>query len=280
MKRGAKRLPAAGGVRGRSANGAAATQAASVLRACWPGGARAASQRDRGRRLPLACKGQRHGATAFRLQDHRPRPALRHSRLQPVLLLCAVALAGWLAVAPAHAQRPFSSSDAADIVALTVCVIDADIRHAAVEQLRRGAPQVEVLRAVEVTLTDPAYRRQAERIVNEVWRAQPAAPRPYVADRLQRCVAGAAQQARVAAADGCYQLTRYARDFFAARDGGVSLGDTRASIQLMATEQGMSDAGAARLGEIARRVYETRDPPAQYRAGLFYYCVTPGRGGK
>jgi hypothetical protein len=202
-----------------------------------------------------------------------------HSRSTParaIALLCV--LCALAVITPAtHAQRPFSSNDAADVVALTVCVIDADIRHAAVEQLQRGAARDDVLRAVEKTLTDYAYRRQAERIVNEVWRAQPAVPRPYVAERLERCAAGAAKSARVPAADACYQLTRYARDIFAARSAGVPLARTVESLQALAREQGMAAGGAERLAKLAASVYATQIDPPQFRAGLFYHCITPGR---
>jgi hypothetical protein len=73
------------------------------------------------------------------------------------------------------------------------------------------------IKAIGAQMPDPVYRAQAERRVDEVYRDRPPAPRPYVAERLQQCASKAAVRVNAAAADGCYQLTRFANDFFAAR---------------------------------------------------------------
>jgi hypothetical protein len=186
-----------------------------------------------------------------------------------------VALAAALALAaPLAAQEPRNT--AADVVALTVCVIDADIRTAAIVQWQRGAAREDVLRAAENVLTDSAYRTQVERIVNEIYRAEPAALRPYVAERLERCAAGAARRVTPADADACYQLTRYANDFFTAREAGVALADTVASVGVMARQQGLSPEGEQRLAKLAASVYQTASTRSQFRSALFFRCVTPG----
>ena len=166
-------------------------------------------------------------------------------------------------------------SSTADVVALAVCVIDADIRTAAIAQLQRGASQQATLETLQQSMPDRTYRAQAERLVAEVYRAQPTSLRGYVAERLQRCAAGAARRVNPPAADGCYQLTRFANDFFAARDAGVSLENTVASIREMAQSSGLSPEGEQRLAKLAASAYATTVAAPDFRAGLFFHCVMP-----
>jgi hypothetical protein len=111
--------------------------------------------------------------------------------------------------------------------------------------------------------------------VAEVYRAQPASLRGYVAERLQHCAANAAQRVNPAAADGCYQLTRFASDFFAARAAGVPLENSVASIRTMAQASGLSAEGEQRLAKLAASVYATTVAAPEFRAGLFFHCVMP-----
>jgi len=190
---------------------------------------------------------------------------------------CAVvALGGLAAAALAQPAEPPPRSTTADVIALTVCVIDADIRTAAIAQLQRGATQQAALEVVQRSMPDRTYRVQAERLVAEVFRAQPPSLRAYVAERLQLCAQQAARRVNPPAADGCYQLTRFASDFFAARDAGVTLADTAASIRQMAQTSGMSADGEHRLAKLAASVYSTRVAAPDFRAGLFFHCVMPG----
>jgi len=191
---------------------------------------------------------------------------------------------GWAALAAAlsasllstaNAQDPAGRSTVADVVALTVCVIDADIRTAAIAQMHRGASQHEALAAVQQAMPDRTYRAQAERLVAEVYRAQPQSLRVYVAERLQRCAAGAARRVHPPAADGCYQLTRFASDFFAARAAGVPREQAQASVRAMARASGLDAAAEQRLASLAASVYATTVPAPDFRAGLFFHCVLP-----
>jgi hypothetical protein len=178
------------------------------------------------------------------------------------------------ALATARAdERPRSTT--ADVIALTVCVIDADIRTAAIAQLQRGAEQSVALDAIQQSMPDRTYRAQAERLVAEVYRARPQSLRGYVGERLQQCAANAARRVNPAAADGCYQLTRFASDFFAARAAGVSLENTVASIGQMARDSGLSADGEQRLARLASSVYASTVEPPDFRAGLFFHCVMP-----
>jgi hypothetical protein len=124
-------------------------------------------------------------------------------------------------------------------------------------------------------MPDAAYRAQAERLVAEVYRARPASLRAYVAERLQRCAAGAARRVNPPAADGCYQLTRFASDFFAAREAGVPREQALASVRTMARESGLESAGEQALAALAASVYATEVPAPDFRAGLFFHCVLP-----
>ncbi len=190
--------------------------------------------------------------------------------------LAAVWLTGMLL--PARAADELPRNTTADVVALTVCVIDADIRTAAISQRQRGLPQAEVVSRLQSSMPDATYRAQAERLVAEVYRAQPAALRPYVAERLQRCAENAARRVNAEAADGCYQLTRFASDFFRARDAGVPLEASITSVRAMARDSGISEAGEARLAKLAASVYSSTVPAPEFRAGLFFHCVRPGSG--
>lgn len=181
-------------------------------------------------------------------------------------------------VASASAHGAARPDGAADLVALTACVVDADIRVAVITQWRSGTERAALLRAVQDTL-ERDYRERAERIVGEVYREQPQNLRPYVSERLQRCVAAAAATAHVATADDCYHLSRLARDVLAARDAGVSLKDTAAAVEALARDQGLTPDGVQRLADIVNRAYATHEPAPQFRAGLFYHCVMPARPG-
>jgi hypothetical protein len=167
---------------------------------------------------------------------------------------------------------------AADMVALTVCVISADLRVAALQQMQRGAERDEILRAVEQALRDPVYRAHAQRIVNEVYRARPPQVRPYVAERLRDCAAAAARSARPDAADACYELTRIARDVIVARDGGADRAATAAAVGQLARDRGLGAEATRSLVELAGRAWDAREPAPQFRAGLFYHCVVRGPG--
>jgi hypothetical protein len=199
--------------------------------------------------------------------------------LRRLCKLTAACIACIASLATASAAGPERADPAADMVALTVCVISADIRVAAVTQMQNGTDRDQVLRAVQDTLADRVYRSHAERIVNEVYRARPTQLRLYVSERLQRCVADAARGADARVADACYELTRLARDVMAARDGGASLTDTSNAVAALAHERGLSADGARRLGDVAARAYAAGEPPSQFRAGLFYHCVMPPRAG-
>ncbi len=188
--------------------------------------------------------------------------------------MMAALLASPLAAARDETQ---ARSTTADVVALTVCVIDADIRTAAIAQMQRGATQQAALERVQAAMPDRTYRAQAERLVAEVFRAQPTSLRGYVGERLQQCAANAARRVNPPAADGCYQLTRFASDFFAARAAGVPLENTVDSLRKMARDSGMSADGEQRLAKLAASVYATTVAAPEFRAGLFFHCVMPSR---
>lgn len=194
------------------------------------------------------------------------------------LAVAALLLAALLAPPRASARDGAPPrSTTADVVALTVCVIDADIRTAAIAQLQRGATQQAALERVQASMPDRTYRAQAERLVAEVYRAQPSSLRGYVGDRLQQCAANAARRVNPPAADGCYQLTRFASDFFAARAAGVPLQNTVDSLRQMARDSGLSADGEQRLAKLAASVYATTVAAPEFRAGLFFHCVMPPR---
>ena len=194
---------------------------------------------------------------------------------------CAAGALSLLSALPctvAFAQETPRSSTA-DVIALSVCVIDADIRTAAIAQMQRGATQAQALDAVNAKMPDRVYRAQATRLVDEVYRARPPSLRPYVAAALERCATGAAQRVYPAAADGCYQMTRWASDLFTARDAGVKLDDAVAALAELARAQGMGDAAGGRLARLAASVYATTVAAPEFRAGLFFHCVLPAARG-
>jgi hypothetical protein len=177
-----------------------------------------------------------------------------------------------LPLAPAAQER-----SAADIAALTVCLINADIAFAAIPQMLAGRSEEEVLRAAEQVLDDAAYRGQATRVINSVYRVRPPAARPYVAQHLEGCVARNAPRAQKARADGCYQLTLFARELFAARNSGVPLDETRARL---ARDDKLGSEMSARLERMAVNIYgsggkDYGTQAAQYRTALFVECVAP-----
>lgn len=190
-------------------------------------------------------------------------------------LALAALLAGGTTALPTARTQELPRSTTADVVALAVCVIDADIRTAAIAQMQRGASQQAALEALLPSMPDRTYRAQAERLVAEVYRAQPTSLRGYVAERLQHCAANAAQRVNPPAADGCYQLTRFASDFFAARAAGVPLENSVASIRDMAQASGLSVDGEQRLAKLAASVYATTVAAPEFRAGLFFHCMMP-----
>jgi hypothetical protein len=185
-------------------------------------------------------------------------------------LVLAVALV--LLLGPARAQE---RSTTADVVALTVCVIDADIRWAALAHRARGDGRAAATMAIAATMPDEVYRAQAERLIDEVYRVQADSPRGYVAARLEQCASGAARRVNAKAADGCYQLTRYANDFFAARAAGIPLERTVATLKDLAVEQGMAEGAEARLARLAASVYATTVQAPEFRSGLFFHCMMP-----
>ncbi len=189
--------------------------------------------------------------------------------------LTAVLTALLLSAAPAQAQR----RDAADAVALSGCLLDADLRVAAIQQMARGEKREDVLAAANKALEAAPldYRMRIERIVDEVYRERPTAQRPYVADRLRQCAAAVGPRMRAELADDCYQITRFARDFFAARAAGVTLEQTQQSIRALAERQAMPAAFGERLGKLAASVYASQDEAPKFRAGLFYHCVVEPR---
>ncbi len=184
----------------------------------------------------------------------------------------ALALLASHTLSPAHAQ---DRSTTADAVALTVCVIDADIRWAALAHRARGEDQAMATRAIATAMPDEVYRAQSERLIAEVYRARVDSPRNYVATRLEQCASGAARRVNAKAADGCYQLTRYANDFFAARAAKIPLDRTLATLKEIAAEQGLGEGAEARLGKLATSVYGTTVAAPEFRAGLFFPCVMP-----
>jgi hypothetical protein len=200
-----------------------------------------------------------------------------------LLLVCASVT---LAVLPMAA--PAQERSAADIAALTVCLINADIAFAAIPQMLAGRSEEEVLRAAEQNLDDAAYRGQALRVINSVYRVRPPAARPYVAQHLEGCVGRNAPRAQKARADACYQLTLFARDLFAARNAGVPLEEARARLAKFANELAKERARddklgadlAARLERMAVNIYGSGGKDhgtqvAQYRTALFVECVAP-----
>jgi hypothetical protein len=197
----------------------------------------------------------------------------RRRRVAPALAaLLAVAL---LAADPAQAQR----RDAADAVALSGCLIDADLRVAAIQQMARGERSEEVVAAARNALQAAPLddRLRVERIVGEVYRDRPTAQRPYVAAKLRECAAAVGPRMRAERADDCYQITRFARDFFAARAAGMSLEQTQQSIRSLGQQQGMPAEFDERLGKLAASVYASKDEAPKFRAGLFYHCVVEPR---
>lgn len=185
--------------------------------------------------------------------------------------LVAALAALLLSAAPAQAQR----RDAADAVALSGCLMDADLRVAALQQMERGEKREEVIAAAHKALEAAPldYRMRVERIVDEVYRERPQSQRPYVGARLRECAAAVGPRMRAELADNCYQITRFARDFFAARAAGVSLEQTQQSIRSLGEQQGMPVEFGERLGKLAASVYASKDEAPKFRAGLFYHCV-------
>ncbi len=200
----------------------------------------------------------------------------RHAWLATAASALLALLVPSMHVAASEAADAPPRSSIADVVGLTVCVIDADIRTAAIVQLQAGASEGDARAAVQASMPDATYRAQAERLVAEVYRAKPPSLRAHVADRLQRCASTAARRVNPAVADGCYQLTRFANDFFAARAAGMPLEATVASLREMARASGMSTDGEQRLAKLASSAYMTTVEPSQFRAGLFFHCVVPG----
>jgi hypothetical protein len=182
------------------------------------------------------------------------------------------ALAALLLLAgPAPAQR----RDAADAVALAGCLIDADLRVAALRQMERGEKRDEVIAAAHKALEAAPLddRMRVERIVDEIYRERPPSQRPYVGARLRECAAAVGPRMRAELADDCYQITRFARDFFAARAAGISLEQTQQSIRSLGEQQSMPAEFGARLGKLAASVYASKDEAPKFRAGMFYHCV-------
>lgn len=195
------------------------------------------------------------------------RSARRRRACAPIAALAALLLLA----APAQAQR----RDAADAVALAGCLMDADLRVAALRQMERGEQREAVIAAVHKMLEAAPLddRMRVERIVDEVYRERPPSQRPYVGARLRECAAAVGPRMRAELADNCYQVTRFARDFFAARAAGVSLEQTQQSIRSLGEQQGMPAEFGERLGKLAASVYASKDEAPKFRAGLFYHCV-------
>jgi hypothetical protein len=192
----------------------------------------------------------------------------------------AAALAACCALALYAQAVSAQKRSAADVAALTVCLISADIALAAIPQMLAGRSEEEVLRAAESQLDDAAYRGQALRVIGSVYRLKPPAARPYVAQQLEGCVGRNVPRAAKARADGCYQLTLFARDFFEARNAGVSLDETRRRLGQLAQDDQLARDQAARLEKLAASIYGsggkdygTQAP--QFRTALFVECVAP-----
>jgi len=192
---------------------------------------------------------------------------------QPALI-GTVFFAATVAALPLCAAPP-PRLPTADIAALTVCLIKADMAAAAIEQMLAGRDETEVQDAADRTLADPAYRGSAQRVIAEVYRAHPAAPRPYIAALLESCVGKASRRARTAQADACYQLTRYVKDIYRARDSGLPLADAAAALQAAFERDGRPAAMAERLNRMAQAIYESASGVAQFRTALFVECVAP-----
>lgn len=195
------------------------------------------------------------------------RSALPRRARAPIAALVAL----FLVAVPAQAQR----RDAADAIALSGCLMDADLRVAALQQMGRGEQREAVIAAAHKALEAAPldYRMRVERIVDEVYRERPPSLRPYVGARLRECAAAVGPRMRAELADDCYQVTRFARDFFAARAAGVSLEQTQQSIRSLAGQQGVPAEFGERLGKLAASVYASKDEAPKFRAGLFYHCV-------
>lgn len=185
--------------------------------------------------------------------------------------LAALLLVALLAASPAQAQR----RDAADAGALSGCLMDADLRVAALQQMERGEKREEVIAAAHKVLEAAPldYRMRVERIVDEVYRERPPSQRPYVGAGLRECAAAVGPRMRAELADNCYQITRFARDFSAARAAGVSLEQTQQSIRSLGEQHSMPAEFGERLGKLAASVYASKDEAPKFRAGLFYHCV-------
>ncbi|MFZ5541888.1 MAG: hypothetical protein ACOY5V_19345 [Pseudomonadota bacterium] len=192
----------------------------------------------------------------------------RRRRAHALIVALTAAL---VSATPAQAQR----REAADAVALAGCLVDADLRVAAIRQMQRGEKRDDVVDAAAKALAaaPPDDRARVERIVDEVYRERPQAPRPYVATHVRQCAAAIGARMRAELADDCYQITRFARDFFAARAAGISLEQTQQSIRSLGQQQGMPAEFGERLGKLAASVYASRDEAPKFRAGLFYHCV-------
>jgi len=174
---------------------------------------------------------------------------------------------------PCAAAPPRLST--ADIAALTVCLIKADMAAAAIEQMLAGRSETEVQEAADRALVDPAYRGSAQRVIADVYRVRPAAPRKYIAALLESCVDKASRRARSSEVDACYQLTRYVKDIFRARDSGMPLADAAAVLQAAFARDDRPAAMAERLNKMAQTIYQSASGSAQFRTAVFVECVAP-----
>lgn len=202
-------------------------------------------------------------------------PALRPDngpwRSKGFAALAAIVLASG-ALAGEHAPDRRSN---AEMAGLTICLVDADVATATLAQMASGRPREEVERAVEHTLSDPAYREYVKRTVGAIYSVRPREPRTWLAQRLRACAGGASGNARAEMADSCYRLTRYAKDIYAQRDAKVPLDDALLALDRIAGTDGLSATSGESLKRLARTIYGSGTGVTQFRTGLFVSCVLP-----
>lgn len=196
--------------------------------------------------------------------------------MTPVLRPLAAALAASLVVVGALAgeHSPDQRSNA-EMAGLTICLVDADVAVATLAQMASGRPREEVERAVEQTLSDPAYREYVKRTVSAIYSVRPRDERTWLSQRLRACAGGASAKARVAMADSCYRLTRYAKDIYAQRDAKLPLDDALLALDRVSGSDGLSLTSAESLKRMARTIYGSGTGVTQFRTGLFVSCVLP-----
>jgi hypothetical protein len=144
---------------------------------------------------------------------------------------------------------------------LQACFRLADWTLAAGEALRAGLPQVQHLAAHADE--PPAERAGREEASRAVYRDRPGDLSDYIAARLSACLREYGVAASDRFAKACYDRTLWAGMLFASKRRGDDL------ERLI---QGYERAGIP-ISELARTVYGTARPEAEFRAELFADCI-------